>query len=175
MTFERPHFFTGKLLTAEDLSAEQNYQIGKRRLHNRLLHGWGLVSGLEVITSNGGEIRISAGVALDCLGNEIVVAAPVVLEVPRNCDPQSSLFVAVAFEERKTNSVVVSESGEIAWDRIVECFEASLGHNNSNAGHRHSGGRWISCGQPHPVTLARLRKLSSGWRIDRRYHPPKIR
>ena len=45
---ERNRYFTGKLLVARDLVQEQAYFLGRHRLHNRLLHGWGVVCGLEV-------------------------------------------------------------------------------------------------------------------------------
>ena len=70
---ERPHFFTGRLLTAADLQDDQDYFRAKSRLHNRLLHGWGVVTGLEV-SESAGMLTISAGLALDCAGNELVLA-----------------------------------------------------------------------------------------------------
>jgi hypothetical protein len=42
--FERPRYFAGKLLTAEDFELEQRYHIAKRWLLNRELHGAGTVS-----------------------------------------------------------------------------------------------------------------------------------
>jgi hypothetical protein len=36
------------LLTADDLQREQDYHRDKARLHNRFLHGWGVVAGLTV-------------------------------------------------------------------------------------------------------------------------------
>jgi hypothetical protein len=174
--FERTHFFTGKLLTAEDLSQEQQYQIGKRRLHNRMLHGWGLVSGLEVMISDGGEsVRIEPGVAIDCEGNEIILPKPYEMKVTGENDSANCLYAVVAYEERMVSAIDGSSNGDVAWDRIVECFAASLAGSNSNAGHRHQHGRWLSCGQRHPITLARLRRAVKGWRVDRRYHPPRVR
>ena len=38
--FERSRFFTGQVLTADDLQREQDYHRDKARLHNRFLHGW---------------------------------------------------------------------------------------------------------------------------------------
>jgi hypothetical protein len=40
--FQRPHFFSGQLLTAEDLEQEQDYFLARSRRHNRFLHGWGV-------------------------------------------------------------------------------------------------------------------------------------
>lgn len=74
---ERPRYFCGQLLTEEDLEAEQNYQREKNRLHNRYLHGWGVVCGLKVTChpkcSSKGNLLIEKGYAIDCCGNDILV------------------------------------------------------------------------------------------------------
>jgi len=59
-SLERPRFFTGKLLTTEDLALEQQYFREKLRRHNRSLHGFGIVSGLKVTTVSG-KIAVDAG------------------------------------------------------------------------------------------------------------------
>ena len=45
---ERPRYFPRQLITADDLTLEQEYFRNKLRLHNRLLHGWGVVCGAQV-------------------------------------------------------------------------------------------------------------------------------
>ena len=74
--FTRPSFFEGQLLTADDLQALTGYGRGKDRLHNRYLIGSGVVCGLEVVCScaDRGSVLVRAGYALDCCGNDIVVA-----------------------------------------------------------------------------------------------------
>src|SRR3981189_3642305 len=76
---DRLRFFDGQLLTAKDFQAEQDYQIAKRRLHNRMLHGVGVVNGLAVSVDDGTGtvVLVSPGFALDCNGNEILVEGPV--------------------------------------------------------------------------------------------------
>src|SRR5262249_37719551 len=39
----RPRFFAGQLLSEEDLRALDHYIVGKNKLHNRYVHGWGVV------------------------------------------------------------------------------------------------------------------------------------
>lgn len=65
--FRRKNFFAGNLLTAQDLAQEQEYCREKLRLHNRLLHGAGVVSGLKVRHdgTDGLTLSISSGMALD--------------------------------------------------------------------------------------------------------------
>jgi hypothetical protein len=73
--FVRPRFFAGQLLTEDDLSLLTSYVAGKSRLHNRMLWGPGVVSGLEVGCDpcGGGKVVVQPGYALDCAGNDVVV------------------------------------------------------------------------------------------------------
>lgn len=73
--FERNRYFYGKLMTVRDFEAEQRYFNDKRTLINRLLHGQGVVCGLQVSIDpkNAAGLQISAGVAIDFCGREIVV------------------------------------------------------------------------------------------------------
>jgi hypothetical protein len=70
---QRVHFFDGRLLTAKDFQDEQAYHLEKRRLHNRLFHPSGVVSGLEVGEAGGTTVLVQPGVAIDGLGREIIV------------------------------------------------------------------------------------------------------
>src|SRR5262245_31843991 len=71
----RPRFFAGQLLTDEDLTRLERYIVEKNKLHNRYLHGWGVVCGLEVVcdpctTTN---VIVQTGYALSPCGEDIVV------------------------------------------------------------------------------------------------------
>jgi hypothetical protein len=74
--FVRPRFFAGQLLTEDDLSLLVDYLAGKDRLHNRMVSGPGVVCGLEVSCDpcGGGTVVVHPGHALDCCGNDIVLA-----------------------------------------------------------------------------------------------------
>ena len=77
MTIERTRYFTGQLLGEADLAQEQLYFREKLRRHNRMLHGWGIVSGLDVRAGPAdGELTVEPGYALDRYGDEIVVRTP---------------------------------------------------------------------------------------------------
>jgi len=81
-TYERPLFATGQTLTAADLTALTSYVAGKNRLHNRYLHGWGVVCGLEVVCDDcEGSVTIRSGYAIDPCGEDIVVAKPTRFDV----------------------------------------------------------------------------------------------
>ena len=80
---ERPLFFDGQRLTAADLQAVQEYQRQLRWLHNRSLHTWGIVFGLEVTGARGErEVKVQPGLALGCLGHELVLSDPATLPIP---------------------------------------------------------------------------------------------
>ena len=158
---ERTSFHAGQLLTAEDLTREQEYFRNKQRRHNRTLHGFGVVSGLRV-TIAGGKIVVDSGIALDCEGNEIVVGTP--QELP----PLSSASSRVAY-------VSISYHDEVCEKTVTESFEICFGEENINRGHRHLRARWSACGKIHPLTIAKLRYSAQGWRVDRRFRAPFIK
>src|SRR5690242_15562766 len=70
----RPRFFAGQLLTEEDLNRLDHYIVEKNKLHNRYLHGWGVVCGLEVFCHPcAGQVSVTSGYALSPCGEDIVV------------------------------------------------------------------------------------------------------
>ena len=52
---ERPRFYPRQLVTPEILTLGHDYLRHKQRLHNRLLHGWGVVCGLMVCPAPAGD------------------------------------------------------------------------------------------------------------------------
>jgi len=85
---ERNRYFTGKYMTARDFLAEQAYFLDRHRLHNRLLHGWGIVCGLDVVEHDRDPacthdwIIIKAGIALDSYGRELIVPRDMPVKIP---------------------------------------------------------------------------------------------
>jgi hypothetical protein len=71
------------MLTAADLSAEQDMDTGLRRLHHRMLHGWGIAYGLAITGSRGDvSVSVGSGYALDSTGCELVLPDVIVHPVP---------------------------------------------------------------------------------------------
>lgn len=77
---ERPVFFENQILGAADLTATVEHGSGQQARHHRYLHLWGIARGLElkgVPKQEDGnafqEITLSAGMAIDGWGREIVV------------------------------------------------------------------------------------------------------
>jgi len=79
----RPRFFPGQLLVDGDLQLLTDYAASKGRLHNRFLHGAGVVCGLPVRCHpcGGGKVLVEPGMALDCCGNDIIVPCTVELDI----------------------------------------------------------------------------------------------
>lgn len=80
---ERMRYFTGRYMTARDFRDEQAYYLTHRYLHNRIMHGWGVVCGLHVYEHPTEDCRwdrviVNAGMAVDCCGREIVISKTVV-------------------------------------------------------------------------------------------------
>lgn len=53
LSFERINYFFGQVLGLNDFRDAQTYFLEKLRLHQRCLHGWGVVCGLEVSVKPG--------------------------------------------------------------------------------------------------------------------------
>ncbi len=96
----RPRFFAGQLLTDEDLNRLDRYIREKSKLHNRYLHGWGVVCGLEASCDdcNSKLVRVKPGYALSPCGEDVVVCEDYAVDMcnlirqcrepdPQDCDP----------------------------------------------------------------------------------------
>jgi hypothetical protein len=70
---ERPVFFLGQYVGPDDLDQTVEYHRGQLARHERGLHLPGIASGL-VLSINSGVLNVSAGMAVDIQGREIVVA-----------------------------------------------------------------------------------------------------
>jgi hypothetical protein len=155
----RPHFFTGQLLDAATLQAEQDYQREKLRRHNLRLHGFGVVSGLDVHmeTSSGtdrGRIIVDPGYAIDGYGEEIAVCASAALTPPSG---GNEAFVSVRFWEHSCRQDTHSEGNEPGVTGVEEACVISVGQALL----------------PPALALARLIRADGAWRVDPAFVPPR--
>lgn len=67
---KRMRYFDGLLLNADDYILDQEYQRRLQQLHNRYLHTWGIVSGLEVKAVGDRKIKVTEGLALSHMEKE---------------------------------------------------------------------------------------------------------
>jgi len=83
-TFVRPRFFAGQLLTDTELTGLTTYMLDKQRLHNRYLHGYGVVCGLQVECDGCGPgVIVRPGYALDQCGNDLVLPDSITVPVDK--------------------------------------------------------------------------------------------
>ncbi|XQQ06062.1 MAG: hypothetical protein EDM05_67940 [Leptolyngbya sp. IPPAS B-1204] len=70
---KRPNYFTNQFLVEQDFQDEQQYHRQMRYLHNRELHSWGIAGNGLQVSRAGNQVTVSAGVALDNDGHELVL------------------------------------------------------------------------------------------------------
>jgi hypothetical protein len=120
----RPNYFEGQLLSVGDLREEQEYEIGKHRLHNRALHGWGVIDGLEVGGDVGGgnAVVVSPGVAVDPCGREVVLPTSVHLDLsPTGSPGWETAQIVLRYREMAVDPTVTGDP-----TRIVESYELAV-------------------------------------------------
>jgi hypothetical protein len=170
---KRPRYFFGQLLSAADSEIEQQYFISRQRLHNRAIHGHGVVSGLQVSRSSGAssaEIRVAPGYAIDCEGNDIAVPTEA---VPDPLPEQGEvIYLCLEWAERETDfspTVEGHEPGRKEATRIEEYALLKYETTSPCARHKEKCKNGESCSEQHGVTLARLTKNRGVWKIDQRF------
>ncbi len=131
--FKRARYFHGMLMTHGDFDVEQIYHNEKRKLLNRMLHGWGVVCGLKVKSTDPVSpcVVVEPGMALDCHGNEILVCEEQTIDLSKKIcqstltrsqeDPcaeyrkieegPTTLYVVIKYHESKTDPVPVYAPG----------------------------------------------------------------
>ena len=154
---KRLRFFDGQLLTAKDFQAEQEYHIELRRLHNRLLHGIGIVKGLVVSVDDGpgNWVLVSPGLALDGHGNEILVESPVRIDLAINIS--DSCFITIEFTETATDPVPTT-NGDIEFSRVTEGYAVRIASEDPR-----------ESANSAQLGLARLIRVKGHWVVDETY------
>jgi hypothetical protein len=88
----RPRYYRGMVVTPEVPTLEQNYFLEKMRLHNRMLHGWGVVCGAQVCiaikynqnnqkTAEPWKVSISPGYLLAPSGDAILIQSERIVDL----------------------------------------------------------------------------------------------
>jgi hypothetical protein len=123
---ERVNYFFGQLLGVDDYLAEQEYHRGMRHLHNRLLHGWGIVDGLDV-EGDGGGVLVRPGFALDSLGRELLLPEPVHVDLPPEAavDEPIEWYVVATWEEIPAGPIAGGD--DVSFSRWIERCAISIG------------------------------------------------
>lgn len=146
--FQRPRYFHGMLLDDKDFLAEQGYHSKKRRFLNRMLHGSGVVCGLDLNGEKGGKwLELTAGLAFDCCGNEIWVGKSRRLDLAQLLPPKKALpggaecqepdndddkltkhYIGIRYVERATDPVSVYLPGAGCEERTCENSRVKEGY-----------------------------------------------
>ncbi len=114
LNFERNRYFYGKLLSVDDFETEQRYMNDKRRLINRLVHGTGVVCGMEVIQADDESVSVEMGLALDFAGREIVIQEPVTKKLSmldgfsdyqEDDEANQNMYLCIAYDEKEKEAV----------------------------------------------------------------------
>jgi hypothetical protein len=74
-SIQRLNYFTSQFLVEDDFQDEQTYHREMRHRHNRSLHTPGVVEGLIVSKVGDRQIKVSAGMAIDPEGQEMILLA----------------------------------------------------------------------------------------------------
>jgi hypothetical protein len=132
-TFERNRYFYGKPMTVSDFEAEQRYLIGKQRYINRLVHGAGVLCGLQVTLPKSFNVErptveLAEGAALDCCGNLIIVSRSGTAEIKGDFNPDALNYLFIKYTECSKQPVMLSANGSsceevCCYNRIQETFE----------------------------------------------------
>lgn len=166
----RPRYFEGRLLGADDFRAEQSYVREKMWLHNRMLHGYGIVAGLDVTAqeqANGDEqVVIAPGYALDGYGRELIVREP--LEVAVGHDRRDFIVLLKYLEQDDPSSAIPVPGAEPQAAQTRETVQVLF----------ESPAERLTAPPARPdfaVPLARLRKPHHQWQHDRNFRPPRAK
>ena len=158
---KRLSYFDGQFLSSSDLRDEQQYLLRTRRRLNLALHGSGIVTGLTVTVSRKASppsVVVEPGLALDCGGRELILAASVAVKIRK---PDRSQYVIVEFAERETDPVPLpTNSAETAMSRVEEGVRISLSAEDISQ---------------NGIAVARLVLDSKGWKVDSSFEPPRCR
>ncbi len=166
---KRPTYFVGQLLTAEDLRAEQDYQREKQWLHNRMLHGYGIVVGLEVGLQENDDgttqAIVSPGYALDGWGRELVVTEPLSVYLPRERHDLTLFLKYVEYPDADDKTIAPNQDAA----HIVESAQVTFEPSSSE--------RALAPAQraDFAIPLARLRRPHQAWQRDRNFRPARTR
>src|SRR5262245_46467091 len=136
---ERPRFFEGQYLGADDLQSFLNYVREQDARHLLGAHTWGIVTGMELVssTSPGGTLDyfLTPGIAIDGYGRMIVIAATYRLTTELfTSQPTGRVSVWIRYEEAPFSGTrpgfqVCDCSDSFA--RVQESFVIETGPRNS--------------------------------------------
>ncbi|MBL6975483.1 MAG: hypothetical protein ISR64_07120 [Deltaproteobacteria bacterium] len=126
-SFKRLNFFRGFLTTEDDWNDGENYHIGKRTLHNRVMHAPGVVpqflGGFAVGQRGRGDlnVEVAAGYGVDGNGRDIFLPEPVIKTVnPKDFRLPQTVYVVASYSEEPTDFVAYKENIQFKGHKRIE-------------------------------------------------------
>ena len=162
---KRNSFAYGMVLGLEDFQQEFSYFYDRMKLHNRMLHGYGTVTGLEVSAEEDAAtgILVNAGMAIDSEGNEIILPTAVQCPFPEEVD---EAYLVLYWAERDTDPVPISgaesDMNQVVPSRVEEY--AILKYEADQGDAKQTG-----------VVLARLQNRDGKWEVDKKFRVRRVK
>jgi hypothetical protein len=102
---KRMRYFDQQLLVLKDFTDEQAYHREMRRRHNQALHTTGVATGLDVSKTGAKEVTVKAGMAIDNLGQEVVLDVDTKIDLSNATlfPPNSSALVTISYDTTATD------------------------------------------------------------------------
>lgn len=122
MQLKRVNPFMGLMIDAQTWLDSHDYHRYAEQAHGLALHGWGIVSGLEVDATDPTDraVWIRPGVAIDPEGRLIIVAQPFRYQIST---PEKGLYYLVLmFREIPSDPMLSIEDGSERPSRLLEAY-----------------------------------------------------
>jgi hypothetical protein len=119
---KRVNPFMGLMIDAQTWADSHDYHRTAEQVHHLTMHGWGIVSGLEVEAANppARSVWIRPGVAVDSDGRLIIVSQPhhyqITTQVP------GMMYLVLMFREIPSDPMLSIEDGSERPSRLLEAY-----------------------------------------------------
>ncbi|HAN30643.1 MAG TPA: hypothetical protein DCQ06_03505, partial [Myxococcales bacterium] len=125
-TFKRLNFFRGFRTSERDWNDGERYHVEKRRLHNRMFHGAGIVphglGGFAVSGRGRGElaVEVQSGYAIDGQGQDIFVWEPEIRQLnPNDFKLPTTVYLVARYVEEFSDFISYKENLDFKGHRRV--------------------------------------------------------
>jgi hypothetical protein len=125
-SFKRLNFFRGFRTTEQDWNDGERYHVEKRKLHNRMLHGPGIVphalGGFGVRGRGRGElaVEVQSGYAIDGQGNDLTLWEPEIKQLnPSDFKLPATVYLVARYVEEFTDFISYKENLDMKGHRRV--------------------------------------------------------
>src|SRR5829696_2153448 len=119
---KRVNPFMGLMIDAQTWGDSHDYHRLAGQVHSLAMHGWGIVTGLEVDATTPAEraVWIRPGVAIDPEGRMIIVAQPFRYQITTQV--AGLMYLVLMFREIPTQPAISIEDGSEKPSRLLEAY-----------------------------------------------------